>query len=122
MAWSLLVDRLARLEAAGVLEKRPYQDRPVRHGYHLTAMGKALYDAALMILRWETRWHYDETSPHIGSNTPPAASRWSPSWSAQACERPVEARDVELVPGPAGLEPRPGPASSAARPPRPPSR
>jgi DNA-binding HxlR family transcriptional regulator len=28
MARSLLVDRLGRLETAGVLEKRPYQDRP----------------------------------------------------------------------------------------------
>jgi DNA-binding HxlR family transcriptional regulator len=108
MARSLLVDRLARLETAGVLEKRPYQDRPVRHGYHLTAMGKDLYDAALMILRWETRWHYDETSPshrieHVTCGKPLVAEL-----VCKACDRPVEAREVELVPGPgAGLEPAP---------------
>jgi DNA-binding HxlR family transcriptional regulator len=108
MARSLLVDRLGRLERAGVLEKRPYQDRPVRHGYHLTAMGADLYDAALMILRWETRWHYDETSPshrieHVTCGRPLVAEL-----VCQACARPVEAGEVELVPGPgAGLEPAP---------------
>ena len=108
MARSLLVDRLGRLEAAGVLAKRPYQDRPVRHGYHLTAMGADLYDAALMILRWETRWHYDPASPshrieHIACGKPLVAEL-----VCQACQRPVRAQDVELVPGPgAGLEPAP---------------
>jgi len=108
MARSLLVDRLARLETAGVLEKRPYQDRPVRHGYHLTAMGADLYDAALMILRWETRWHYDETSPshriqHVTCGKPLVAEL-----VCQACDKPVLAGEVELVPGPgAGLEPAP---------------
>lgn len=108
MARSLLVDRLARLETAGVLEKRRYQERPVRHGYHLTAMGADLYDAALMILRWETRWHYDETSPshriqHVTCGKPLVAQL-----VCQACEKPVMAGEVELVPGPgAGLEPAP---------------
>ena len=108
MARSLLVDRLGRLEAAGVLEKRPYQERPVRHGYHLTAMGADLYDAALMILRWETCWHYDETSPshrieHVTCGQPLIAEL-----VCKTCRRLVEAQDVELVPGPgAGLEPAP---------------
>ena len=108
MARSLLVDRLGRLEAAGVLERRPYQDRPVRHGYHLTAMGADLYDAALMILRWERRWHYDPASPshrieHVTCGKPLAAEL-----VCQACDRPVLAQEVELAPGPgAGLEPAP---------------
>ncbi|MFZ0268322.1 winged helix-turn-helix transcriptional regulator [Caulobacter sp.] len=108
MARSLLVDRLGRLEAAGMLEKRVYHQRPLRHGYHLTAMGKDLYDAALMVLRWETRWHYDETSPshrivHTACGKPLVAEL-----VCGACDRPVEARDVELAPGPgAGFEPAP---------------
>jgi DNA-binding HxlR family transcriptional regulator len=108
MARSLLVDRLGRLESAGVLERRPYQDRPVRNGYHLTAMGADLYDAALMILRWETRWHYDEASPshHIQHMT--CGKSLVAELVCQACDKPVEAGDVELIPGPgAGLEPAP---------------
>lgn len=108
MARSLLVDRLGRLEAAGVMEKRPYQDRPVRHGYHLTAMGKDLYDAALMILRWETRWHYDETSPSHRILHETCGKALVAELVCETCQRPVQAQDVELVPGPgAGLEPAP---------------
>ena len=35
----ILTARLRRLEAAGVLEKRRYQERPERFEYHLTAAG-----------------------------------------------------------------------------------
>jgi len=108
MARSLLVDRLGRLEAAGVLEKRPYQQRPVRHGYHLTAMGADLYDAALMILRWEVRWHYDAASPAHRIEHIPCGKPLVAQLVCEACDREVEAHDVELVPGPgAGLEPAP---------------
>jgi len=108
MARSLLVDRLGRLETAGVLEKRPYQDRPVRHGYHLTAMGADLYDAALMILRWEVRWHYDAASPAHRIEHIPCGQPLVAQLTCEACDREVEAHDVELVPGPgAGLEPAP---------------
>ncbi|MBO9707743.1 MAG: helix-turn-helix transcriptional regulator [Caulobacter sp.] len=108
MARSLLVDRLGRLETAGVLERRAYQQRPVRHDYHLTAMGADLYDAALMILRWEKLWHFDPASPshnieHVACGRPLTAEM-----VCKACGEAVTARDVELVPGPgAGLEPAP---------------
>ena len=36
---TILTDRLNLLEAEGVVRKLPYQDRPVRHGYHLTQKG-----------------------------------------------------------------------------------
>lgn len=37
-----LTDRLRKLEAAGLVERRVYQRRPVRHDYALTPRGKAL--------------------------------------------------------------------------------
>ena len=36
---SIVTERLTLLVAEGVLERRPYQDRPVRHEYRLTAKG-----------------------------------------------------------------------------------
>ena len=36
IAKNLLTDRLVALVEAGVVEKIPYQDRPVRHEYRLT--------------------------------------------------------------------------------------
>jgi hypothetical protein len=71
-------------------------------------MGKDLYDAALMILRWETRWRYDETSPSHRIQHAACGKPLMAELVCEACEQPVEARDVELVPGPgAGLEPAP---------------
>lgn len=46
----ILADRLKKLVETGVLEKRPYQDRPPRHDYVLTDRGKEL-GPALMVLR-----------------------------------------------------------------------
>lgn len=40
MAPNILTQRLAALVEAGFLERRPYQDRPVRHEYLLTDLGR----------------------------------------------------------------------------------
>lgn len=39
---NILADRLVRLEAAGVVERKPYQQNPPRHAYTLTAKGADL--------------------------------------------------------------------------------
>jgi DNA-binding HxlR family transcriptional regulator len=49
---NILADRLKRLEAAEVVASAPYQDRPVRYAYSLTAKGKALGEVLLAYVRW----------------------------------------------------------------------
>ena len=39
---NILADRLVRLEAAGIIERKPYQQNPPRHAYTLTAKGADL--------------------------------------------------------------------------------
>ena len=63
LARSLLIDRLRRLQTAGILKRVRYQERPVREEYHLSEMGLDLYSLALMIIRWEKRWFYDAANP-----------------------------------------------------------
>lgn len=48
----VLTDRLRTLEAAGVLRREPYQERPVRHEYRLTDRGKALYPVLVSLIEW----------------------------------------------------------------------
>lgn len=48
----LLAERLKRLEAMGVLERRPYQERPLRHEYRLTASGKGFAPVLLALQDW----------------------------------------------------------------------
>lgn len=52
----ILSDRLRRLEESGVLERRQYQERPVRFGYHLTAAGKELRPILLSLSQWGEKW------------------------------------------------------------------
>jgi DNA-binding HxlR family transcriptional regulator len=49
---NILAERLKRLEAVGVLEKRPYQTNPVRYEYHLTPKGRDLRRPLLALVRW----------------------------------------------------------------------
>lgn len=53
---NVLTDRLQRLIASGVLQRRPYQFRPVRYEYLLTRKGLDLYPFILAMLQWGDRW------------------------------------------------------------------
>lgn len=48
----ILTDRLRKLEAAGVVRRVPYQERPVRHEYRLTASGRALHPVLITLIAW----------------------------------------------------------------------
>jgi len=52
----ILASRLRRLEESGVLEKRQYQERPARFGYHLTKAGGELRPILLSLAQWGDRW------------------------------------------------------------------
>lgn len=49
---NILTNRLKRLEKAGMVAKKPYQDRPVRYQYHLTETGKSLEAVVKAIVQW----------------------------------------------------------------------
>ncbi len=49
---NILADRLVRLESAGIITSRAYQERPVRYAYSLTKKGSALGDVLLALVRW----------------------------------------------------------------------
>ena len=53
---NILADRLARMEQAGLVTKAAYQERPVRHAYSLTEMGRALHPMLREMCRWAN--HY----------------------------------------------------------------
>jgi len=54
----ILADRLKRMEREGVVERKAYQQRPVRHEYWLTDKGKALFDILYAMRNWAERWAY----------------------------------------------------------------
>ncbi|MET7298633.1 helix-turn-helix domain-containing protein [Embleya sp. NPDC005575] len=56
----ILTTRLRAMEAAGILERRRYQDRPPRFEYHLTAQGRDLAPVLQTLASWGDRWLAEE--------------------------------------------------------------
>ena len=49
---NILADRLKRLAEHGLIQKTPYQQRPVRYAYQLTARGRSLGPVIKEISAW----------------------------------------------------------------------
>ena len=49
---NILADRLKRLVAHGIVEKQPYQQRPVRYAYELTDTGRDLGPVLKDLSQW----------------------------------------------------------------------
>lgn len=52
---NILADRLRRMEKAGLIDARHYQQRPVRYAYTLTDKGRGLGDVLGALARWGKR-------------------------------------------------------------------
>src|SRR3954470_12228348 len=55
VARNVLSARLARLVEEGILEKRPYQERPARYEYFLTEKGLDLWPVMISMMHWGDR-------------------------------------------------------------------
>lgn len=68
----ILADRLRKLEAAGVLRREQYRERPARFEYRLTEKGKALHPVIVALIAWA-----DENEPAEGESSVTLVSRES---------------------------------------------
>lgn len=76
IAPNVLADRLRRLERAGIVRSTPYQDRPVRLAYALTADGRELAGVVRLLADWGARQAPGtERLRHVVCGTPLDA-RW----------------------------------------------
>jgi DNA-binding HxlR family transcriptional regulator len=53
---NILSDRLQMLVDEQILERRPYQQNPIRYDYVLTQKGEDLYPVLLTMLRWGNKY------------------------------------------------------------------
>lgn len=65
IARNLLTDRLTRLVDHGVLEKVPYQEKPVRYEYRLTSKGIELSPPLVALMHWGDRWMVGDGQPPV---------------------------------------------------------
>ena len=64
IARNILADRLGTLVDAGVLERRAYQERPLRHEYRLTEKGLDLWPVLVALMAYGDKYELpDGTEP-----------------------------------------------------------
>jgi DNA-binding HxlR family transcriptional regulator len=71
IASNILADRLKRLQLAGLINRRAYQQNPARYEYVLTEKGKDLKPVLEAIIGWGKK-HYPDTmvfAPYNPSNS-----------------------------------------------------
>ena len=93
-----LASRLKKLEANGILDRRAYQDSPVRYEYRLTEMGLDLYPQVLAARNWELRWNDDDSLPAVMTHSL-CRKRMHPLFRCQSCEASIRIYDVSYSPG-----------------------
>jgi len=97
IAPNILTDRLRRLEREGIVLARPYQDRPPRAEYTLSADGRDLAGALRLLADWGSRRATDHAEPlrHELCGTPLEARWYCPTCSIAVDER--EAPGMRVV-------------------------
>jgi DNA-binding HxlR family transcriptional regulator len=91
----ILANRLRRLEDTGVLERRQYQERPVRFGYHLTEAGNELRPILLSLSQWGEKW-----TPQVNTSdwVHACGETLELAHTCKACGDEVTGRDLQLRP------------------------
>lgn len=94
---SLVSNRLKRLLEQGVLERREVSGS---NEFHLTEMGKDLYDVALAIIYWDKRWHFTERCLTHHLKHTACGREFSPIPSCTDCSEAFDARCCDWHYGP----------------------
>ena len=100
VARNVLTDRLGRLVEAGVLERVPYQQRPPRHEYRLTPMGRELAVPIIGLMHWGDRHLAGPAGPPGLTHHRDCGGTLQATLTCTACGQSVTAADLEVVPGP----------------------
>ncbi|MFA5565372.1 MAG: helix-turn-helix domain-containing protein [Acidimicrobiia bacterium] len=104
IARNLLTDRLGKLVAHGLIEKVPYEQRPLRYEYRLTRKGADLSPALISLMAWGDRWYADHGAPveliHEQCGTP-----IEPQPRCPTCEVVVPPGQIRSRPGPGAKYP-----------------
>jgi DNA-binding HxlR family transcriptional regulator len=94
IASNVLTARLQTLVAHGILERHPYQDRPVRHEYRLTDKGRRLYPVLIALLQWGDTFLAGEEGPPLELAHRDCGHPIAAEVVCQGCRQTLTARDI----------------------------
>ncbi|MEV4078331.1 winged helix-turn-helix transcriptional regulator [Nonomuraea fuscirosea] len=96
---AVLSQRLSALVAAGLLERRRYQNAPPRDEYVLTPVGRELWIPVLSLGQWGER-HLTGNGPRRLFHHATCDTRLDAVSFCATCRRSVPIEEVEVRPGP----------------------
>jgi DNA-binding HxlR family transcriptional regulator len=108
IARNVLAARLDALVEDGVLERRPYQENPVRHDYVLTEKGRELGTALLTLMAWGDRWTSGKDGPPVRLVHHSCGEHVAPAVTCSRCGEPLQ---LEALTAEAGAGGKVGPGT-----------
>lgn len=91
----LLSTRLAGLVEDGILQRRPYQERPARHEYRLTAKGRDLYPVIASLVVWGDRWMNEGSGRPVDLFHRSCGHRTTPELHCSECGEAIDPREMK---------------------------
>ncbi|UOZ09094.1 helix-turn-helix domain-containing protein [Amycolatopsis sp. WQ 127309] len=95
----VLTERLNHLVEHGVLDRRPYDQRP-RYEYVLTEKGTDLVDLLMVMAGWGDKWLAGAAGPPVVYRHRGCGEISAAGVRCTHCGEPMHARDVDPLPGP----------------------
>jgi DNA-binding HxlR family transcriptional regulator len=105
IARNMLADRLRTLVESGILERRPYSERPPRFEYRLTAKGRDLYPILVTLMQWGDRHGGHEDGPPVVLHHERCGHLAEAQLTCSHCGEPLDPREVRPEPGPGARVP-----------------
>ncbi len=114
----ILADRLQKLVDNFILTKVAYQQNPVRYEYRLTPKGLSLHPVMMALVHWGDANLAGKTGPPRLHKHLACGCVFEPVMTCSECGEEIEARTVEVIPGPGARQPRHLPPATKPRPKR----
>jgi DNA-binding HxlR family transcriptional regulator len=102
---NVLADRLEALVSEGILQTRPYQERPPRHEYRLTEKGAELVPALLALMQWGDRWKWPGRQGPVRVVHADCGSEVRVGVNCPECERELTSAELRAKPRPGVVSP-----------------
>ena len=102
---NVLTDRLDKLVAADVLERRAYDEGRARYDYVLTDKGRALWPVITTLREWGDEWITGPGNEPVLVEHRTCGNIMHTRLVCSCCGEPLDARSVRAVPGPGAAPP-----------------
>jgi DNA-binding HxlR family transcriptional regulator len=95
----VLTERLNHLVDRGVIERRPYDQRP-RYEYVLTAKGRELVSVLMVMAAWGDKWLAGTAGPPVLYRHHDCGEIGHVELACSHCGKPMQADNIEVLAGP----------------------